>query len=62
MDQERLVKLETEISNLRDTQMKHLCDGMKDLERKVEKLDARIWYILVAVLATFVTVVLERIM
>tara|TARA_R110000772_G_C13113935_1_gene421031 strand:- start:92 stop:280 length:189 start_codon:yes stop_codon:yes gene_type:complete len=62
MDQERLVKLETEISNLRDTQMKHLHDGMKDLERKVEKLDARIWYILVAVLATFVTVVLERIM
>jgi len=62
MDQERLVKLETEISNLRDTKMKHLRDGMKDLERKVEKLDARIWYILVAVLATFVTVVLERIM
>lgn len=60
-DEERLVRLETEIVNLRDQQMKQMNDNIKDLEKKVEKLDARIWMILTGVLATFVTVVLDKI-
>tara|TARA_R110000851_G_scaffold89083_2_gene194347 strand:- start:702 stop:893 length:192 start_codon:yes stop_codon:yes gene_type:complete len=59
-DEERLVRLETEIVNLRDTQMKQMNENIKDLEKKVDKLDARIWMILTGVLATLLTVVIDK--
>jgi phage shock protein A len=59
-DEERLVRLETEIVNLRETQMKQMNDNIKDLEKKIEKLDARIWMILTGVLATLLTVVIDK--
>ncbi len=59
-DEERLVRLETEIVNLRDTQMKQMNDNIKDLEKKVDKLDARIWMILTGVMATLLTVVIDK--
>ena len=59
-DEERLVRLETEIVNLRETQMKQMNNNIKDLEKKIEKLDARIWMILTGVLATLLTVVIDK--
>ena len=59
-DEERLVRLETEIVNLRDTQMKQMNENIKDLEKKVDKLDARIWMILTGVMATLLTVVIDK--
>ena len=59
-DDERLIRLETEMINLRDTQMKQMNDSIKDLEKKVDKLDARIWMILTGVLATLLTVVIDK--
>tara|TARA_R110000796_G_scaffold6660_1_gene23350 strand:+ start:64 stop:255 length:192 start_codon:yes stop_codon:yes gene_type:complete len=59
-DEERLVRLETEIVNLRDTQMKQMNENIKDLEKKVDKLDGRIWMILTGVLATLLTVVIDK--
>ena len=59
-DDERLIRLETEMINLRDTQMKQMNDNIKDLEKKVDKLDARIWMILTGVLATLLTVVIDK--
>ena len=59
-DEERLIRLETEMINLRDTQMKHMCDNIKELEKKVDKLDGRIWLILTGVLATLLTVVIDK--
>ena len=59
-DDERLIRLETELINLRDTQMKQMNDSIKDLEKKVYKLDGRIWMILTGVLATLLTVVIDK--
>jgi len=59
-DDERLIRLETELINLRDTQMKQMNDSIKDLEKKVDKLDGRIWMILTGVLATLLTVVIDK--
>ena len=59
-DEERLIRLETEMINLRETQMKHMCDNIKDLESKISKLDGRIWMILTGVLATLLTVVIDK--
>jgi len=59
-DEERLIRLETELINLRDTQMKQMNDSIKDLEKKVDKLDGRIWMILTGVLATLLTVVIDK--
>lgn len=60
MDQERLAKLEATVELIKDNHLAHMAKDIERLERKVDKLDARLWLILVGVLGIIITIAVER--
>lgn len=60
MDQERLTKLEATVENLRDNHICHLQQDITKIENKVDKLDNRLWIVLLGVMSILATVVAER--
>ena len=60
MDQERLTKLEATVENIRDNHIHHLQCDINKIETKVDKLDSRIWIVLLGVMSILATIVAER--
>ena len=60
MDQERLTKLETTVENMRDNHMVHLAEDINRVDGKVDKLDNRLWIVLLGVMSILATIVAER--
>jgi uncharacterized protein Yka (UPF0111/DUF47 family) len=60
MDQERLTKLEATVENIRDNHLQHMAQDIDRIENKVDKLDNRIWIVLLGVMSILATIVAER--
>lgn len=60
MDQERLTKLETTVETIKDNHLKHMAEDIDRIENKVDKLDSRIWVVLLGVMSILATIVAER--
>jgi ubiquinone biosynthesis protein UbiJ len=60
MDQERLTKLEATVENIRDNHLAHMAQDIDRIENKVDKLDNRIWIVLLGVMSILATIVAER--
>ena len=60
MDQERLTKLEATVETIKDNHLAHMADDIDRIENKVDKLDNRIWIVLLGVMSILATIVAER--
>lgn len=60
MDQERLTKLEATVETIKDNHLKHMAEDIDRIENKVDKLDSRIWVVLLGVMSILATIVAER--
>ena len=60
MDQERLTKLEATVDTIKNNHLHHMQQDIDRIEGKVDKLDNRLWIVLLGVMSILATVVAER--
>jgi len=51
---ERIAKLEATVENIRDNHLAHMAEDIDSIERKVDKIDNRIWWVLGLLVASSV--------
>jgi len=51
---ERIAKLEATVENIRDNHLAHMAEDIDRIERKVDKIDNRIWWVLGLLVASSV--------
>tara|TARA_R100001510_G_C7594858_1_gene163350 strand:+ start:628 stop:837 length:210 start_codon:yes stop_codon:yes gene_type:complete len=44
---ERIARLEATVENIRDNHLKHMSEDIDRIEKKVDTIDKRIWYVLI---------------
>lgn len=49
---ERIAKLEATVENIRDNHLAHMAEDIDRIERKIDKTDAKLWYILILLVAS----------
>ena len=59
MDQERLTKLEATLDVVKNNHLAHMAQDIDRIENKVDKLDNRIWIVLLGVMSILATIVAE---
>ena len=49
---ERIAKLETTVENIRDNHLAHMAEDIDRIESKMDKVEAKLWYILILLVAS----------
>lgn len=51
---ERIAKLEATVENIRDNHLAHMAEDIDRIERKVDKVETKLWYILILLVGSTV--------
>lgn len=51
---ERIARLETTVENIRDNHLSHMAEDIDRIERKVDKVETKLWYILILLVGSTV--------
>ena len=52
--------IKNDINTIKNNHLAHIETSMANLERKLERMDGRVWVIVLGVLGTFVSIAVER--